>query len=144
MATPHTTCHIDLQPQGSIKTLKFLSHHLRHATNLFPNRYQNLLKQLFDSSDFSFRTLRKGASFSHIVWWVDTQVRKGSIGIFLETWSSRSQRVILKLEHFVVNSEWSCGMVSHGEILIRREVKIKICTKKRYERCRVLLLLSSN
>ena len=34
MATPQTTCHIDFQPRGSIKTLKFSSHHLRHVTNL--------------------------------------------------------------------------------------------------------------
>ena len=46
MTTPQTICHIDLQPQGLIKTLKFLSHHLRHATKLFPNRNQNHIKPI--------------------------------------------------------------------------------------------------
>ena len=82
MATPHTTCHIDLQLRGSIKTLKFLSHHLRHTTNLFPNRNQNLLKELFNSSDFSFRTLRKGRA-SHILFGEETlKLEKAALEFF--------------------------------------------------------------
>ena len=68
MATPQTISHIDLKPRGSIKTLKFLSHHLRHATNLFPNRNQNHFKSILG---FSLRTLRKGARFATVRDWND-------------------------------------------------------------------------
>ena len=44
MATPQTTCHIDLQPRGSIKTLMFLSHHLKHVTNLISKPKPKSLK----------------------------------------------------------------------------------------------------
>ena len=57
MATPQTTCHIDLQPRGSIKTLKFLSNYLRHTTNLFSNWNQNYLKPILG---FLLRVWGKG------------------------------------------------------------------------------------
>jgi hypothetical protein len=61
MTTPLGTCHIDLQPRGSIKTLTFLFHHLRHTTNLISKLKTKSLEtnQGVFNSDFE-----KGARFS--------------------------------------------------------------------------------
>ena len=63
MATPQITCHIDFQPRGSIKTLKFSSHHLRHATNLISKPKPKSLETNFGVFASG---LRKGARFSHL------------------------------------------------------------------------------